>query len=144
MSRKTGLKFDEIGHWSEIKLDIVREYAKAYATVLSAQKGLKHIYMDAFAGAGVHISKTTGELVRGSPLNALYLKPPFLEYYFIDMDMAKIDALKKAAGGKPNVHIYCGDCNDILLKDIFPKVRYEDYRRAFVFSTPMAFIWIGK
>lgn len=136
MSRKTGLKFDEIGYWSEIKLDIVRDYAKAYSTILSAQKGLKHIYMDAFAGAGVHISKTTGEFVQGSPLNALYLKPPFLEYYFIDMDIAKVDALKEAAGGKPNVHIYGGDCNDILLKDIFPKVRYEDYRRGLCLLDP--------
>lgn len=136
MSRKTGLKFDEIGYWSEIKLDIVRDYTKAYSTILSAQKGLKHIYMDAFAGAGVHISKTTGELVQGSPLNALYLKPPFLEYYFIDMDMAKVDALKEAAGGKPNVHFYGGDCNDILLKDVFPKIRYEDYRRGLCLLDP--------
>ena len=30
--------FDEIGYWSEIKLDIVREYAVAYSTILSAQR----------------------------------------------------------------------------------------------------------
>ena len=27
------LRFDEIGYWSEIKLDIVKKYAQAYATM---------------------------------------------------------------------------------------------------------------
>ena len=27
-------QFDVIGYWSEIKLDIVKEYAKAYSTIL--------------------------------------------------------------------------------------------------------------
>lgn len=32
----TASLFDEIGYWSEIKLDIIREYAQAYSTILSA------------------------------------------------------------------------------------------------------------
>ncbi len=32
------MKYDEIGYWSEVKLDIVREYAVAYTTILSARK----------------------------------------------------------------------------------------------------------
>jgi hypothetical protein len=35
------LKLDEIGRWSEVKLDIIREYAAAYSTILSAQKSPK-------------------------------------------------------------------------------------------------------
>jgi hypothetical protein len=31
------LKFDEIGYRSEVKLEIIREYAKAYSRILSAQ-----------------------------------------------------------------------------------------------------------
>jgi len=39
------LKFDTIGYWSEIKLDIIREYAGAYSKILSAQRlTLYHIY----------------------------------------------------------------------------------------------------
>lgn len=34
--------YDQIGIWSEVKLDIVREYAVAYSTILSKQR-LKHI-----------------------------------------------------------------------------------------------------
>src|SRR5437870_878445 len=79
-------KLDEIGYWSEVKLDIIREYAKAYSTNLSAQArpALYHAYIDAFAGAGVHVSKTTGDEVEGSPLIALNTQPPFREYHFID------------------------------------------------------------
>jgi three-Cys-motif partner protein len=63
MPREKGIKFDEIGPWSEIKLDIIRDYAAAYSRVLSAQTNppLHHVYVDAFAGAGVHVSKATGE-----------------------------------------------------------------------------------
>jgi three-Cys-motif partner protein len=72
------MRFDEIGYWSEVKLDIVKEYAAAYSKILSAQKSpsLHHIYIDAFAGSGIHISKSTGEYVQGSPMNALLIRPP--------------------------------------------------------------------
>ena len=30
-------KYDEIGYWSEIKLDIIREYAATYTRILSSQ-----------------------------------------------------------------------------------------------------------
>src|SRR5579862_6536611 len=85
-------EFDEIGYWSEVKLDIVREYASAYSKILTTKK-LPHIYVDAFAGAGQHISKTTGEFVHGSPSNALNVQPPFREYHFIDLNASKIENL---------------------------------------------------
>jgi three-Cys-motif partner protein len=99
MSSKSALNFDEIGYWSEIKLDIVKDYATDYSLIFNAKKqlgrGLSHIYIDAFSGAGIHISKTTGEFVAGSLLNALQVAPPFREYHFIDLDSKKLNALKK-------------------------------------------------
>ena len=77
---------DEIDYWSEVKLDIVREYATAYSTILNAQPGFHHMYIDAFCGPGYNISKVTGEFVVGSPLNALSVRPPFKECHFIDLD----------------------------------------------------------
>ena len=56
-------KLDEIGEWSELKLDILKKYAGAYCTILKA-RGLRPIYIDGFAGAGVHIRKGTGSLCR--------------------------------------------------------------------------------
>ena len=130
--------YDRIGYWSEVKLDIVREYATACSRILSAQRRprLRHAYIDAFAGAGIHVSRTTGEYVLGSPLNALLVEPPFAEYHLIDLDAQKIASLREQVGDRPNVKIYEGDCNDILLNQAFPRARYEDYRRALCLLDP--------
>jgi len=138
MGRKSGLKFDKIGYWSEMKLSIIKEYAAAYSTIFRAerQRGLYHVYIDAFAGPGMHISKKTGEPVPGSPLNALQVEPRFREYHFIELDRLKVAALKQAAGKRPEVHVHDGDCNNILLKKVFPKVRFEDFRRGLCLFDP--------
>lgn len=136
MGEGSAFKPDEIGPWSEIKLDIVRDYASAYSTILSAQPKLYHLYIDAFAGAGTHISRTTGEFVPGSPVNALWVNPPFREYHFIDLDAKKVAELRAVAGDRQDIYIYEGDCNSILLETLFPRVRYEDYRRALCLLDP--------
>src|SRR5436305_1091205 len=86
--------FEEIGYWSEVKLDIIREYAQAYSRILTAQRRFHHVYIDAFAGAGVHVSRTTGEEVAGSPLNAVNIDPPFREYHLIDLNGDKVGYLR--------------------------------------------------
>lgn len=132
------MKFDQIGYWSEVKLDIIKEYASAYSTILSAQTKprLYHVYIDAFAGAGLHVSKTTKELVPGSPLNALSIQRPFREYHLIDLDGDKIDNIMRIVGTRHDIHPYKGDCNKILLSQVFPLVRYEDYRRGLCLLDP--------
>jgi three-Cys-motif partner protein len=130
-------KSDQIGYWSEIKLDIVRKYATAYSTVLTSQKGIhSHVYIDGFAGAGTHISRTTGEYIAGSPLNALLVKPPFREFHFIDMDGTRAKLLREMAANRDDVTIYEGDCNTILLEKVFPRVRYSEYKRALCLLDP--------
>jgi three-Cys-motif partner protein len=74
-------KFDEISHWSELKLEIVEKYGAAYTKAFANQKGLKKFYIDAFSGAGVHVSKRTHGQVEGSPARAPKSLPavrPFL------------------------------------------------------------------
>jgi three-Cys-motif partner protein len=129
------VEFDQIGYWSEIKIDIVREYAAAYSRILTSKK-LQHIYIDAFAGAGQHISKNTGEFIPGSPIRALKVTPPFREYHFVDMDAAKIGHLQTLAGSNPNVQLYEGDCNEVLIRDIFPTLNFSSYRRALCLLDP--------
>lgn len=136
MARTSKIKFDEIGYWSELKLDIVKAYAKEYSKILSAQKNLFHLYIDAFAGAGVHISKTSGTFVAGSPLNALHIDPPFREFHLIDLDGKKLGQLRELVGGRKDVFLYEGDCNVILLDEVFPKVKYEDFRRGLCLLDP--------
>ncbi len=129
--------YDEIGYWSEIKLDIIREYAKAYSTIISSYPKIsRHLYIDAFAGYGVHVSKTTGQFVKGSPTNALLVEPPFKEFHLIDLNSSRVDSLQKIANGRKDVHIYQGDCNEVLLNQVFPLCRYEDYARALCLLDP--------
>jgi three-Cys-motif partner protein len=110
MASKRGLMFDEIGYWSEVKLAIVREYATAYSHILARQTKLQHVYVDAFAGAGAHLSKTSGGMVPGSPLNALAIKPPFKQYHLIDLDGAKVKHLRALVGTRTDAVVHEGDC----------------------------------
>lgn len=110
------LQFDRIGYWSEVKLEILKKYAKAYSTILAANQPLYHIYIDAFAGAGIHVAKTTEELVPGTPLNALSIQPPFREYHLIDISPVKVKNLESLVGRRSDVFIYEGDCNRVLLE----------------------------
>lgn len=134
------VRYDEIGAWSAIKLEIIREYAQAYSTILSAQTQprLHHVYIDAFAGSGVNILKTTGEFLPGSPLNALLLNPPFKEHYLIDYDGEKAESLREMTAGRRDVHVMEGDCNSLLLKEVFPNVLWKDYRRGLCILDPYA------
>lgn len=135
------VEYDEIGIWSEVKLAIIKEYAAAYATILEAQRrdrisSLKWLYIDAYAGPGLHLSKTTGKVVDGSPLIALKTNPPFAEYHFIDADPRRAEQLRDLSGDREDVFIYSEDCNAVLLRDVFPRARYKDYRRALLLLDP--------
>jgi len=138
MLAEMSLIFDTIGYWSEIKLEIIRQYARQYSIILASQKNpeLYHVYIDAFAGSGKHISRKTKNFVSGSPQIALDIKPPFKEYYFIDIDGAKVAKLKEIVSNRPEAHVLEGDCNSRLLAEVFPRVRYEDYRRGLCLLDP--------
>ncbi len=143
VEKKRGSDIVDIGPWSEVKLSIVSEYAGAYSRILSKQSGLQHAYIDAFAGAGIHSSRATGNLVAGSPTLALQIQPPFTAYHFIDLDQGNMDTLRGlvTSGTAGNVdlqcvHFYNADCNEVLLSSVFPTVRYQDYRRALCLLDP--------
>ena len=70
-------KFDQIGYWSELKLEIVEKYGAAYTKAFANTRNLKKYYIDAFSGAGVHVSKRTKNRIEGSPARALRITPPF-------------------------------------------------------------------
>lgn len=138
MPTKMTVVFDTIGYWSEIKLDIIRQYALQYSRILTGQRNpeLHHVYIDAFAGSGKHISRTTGAFVSGSPQIALQINPPFKEYYFIDIEGTKVAELNKLVSNRPEAHVLEGDCNSKLLTEVFPRVRYKDFRRGLCLLDP--------
>ncbi|MBA7678506.1 hypothetical protein ES703_86782 [subsurface metagenome] len=138
MPTEMAVVFDTIGYWSEIKLDIIQQYALQYSRILAGQSNpaLYHVYIDAFAGSGKHISRTTRDFVPGSPQIALDINPYFKEYYFIDIDGDKVAELNGIVSNRPEAHVLEGDCNSKLLTEVFPRVRYEDYRRGLCLLDP--------
>lgn len=137
MSVSSGLDFDfdEIGYWSELKLEIIKAYAQEYSRIVKAN-GFKDAYIDAFAGAGLHISKASGEFVLGSPLNALQIHPRFDEIHLVDLNAGKAEHLRQLTAGEKNVEVYEGDCNRVLLDSVFPRVEYRDFRRGLCLLDP--------
>jgi three-Cys-motif partner protein len=135
VKRVRRLEFDEIGYWSEVKLAILDEYAKPYNEILRKKK-LKTVYVDGFAGAGHHIAKDSREIVKGSPVRAMAVQPPFDYLHFVDMDDARTEELKRLSSGNPNVKVHHGDANNILLNEVFPDIRWEQYRRGLCILDP--------
>ncbi len=127
-------EMDKIGIWSEVKLSIIREYMPVYSRLIK-DHGLYHIYIDGFAGYGLHESKTSGEIVPGSPLNALNTVPPFREYHFIELAPSRAEQLQTYERGRSDVHVHEGDCNEVLLK-LLPTAKREQYRRALCLLDP--------
>jgi three-Cys-motif partner protein len=129
-------KFDEIGYWSELKLEIVEKYGSAYTMAFANQKGLKKFYIDAFSGAGVHVSKRTGAQIEGSPARALRVSPPFDHFYFIDLDAGKTKHLETLCAGRTDVTIHTGDSTLYLRQQLLPTIKYENYNRALCLLDP--------
>jgi three-Cys-motif partner protein len=66
----------------------------------------------------------------------LAISPAFPEYHFIDLDGDKVDKLRQTVGDRRDVLFHKGDCNEVLLVEVFPRCRYEDYRRALCLLDP--------
>ena len=75
-------------------------------------------------------------MVEGSPARALKVNPPFDGYYFIDLNEEKADYLRSICGNRSDVHIHTGDCNDILTKELLPRIQYKKYTRALCLLDP--------
>ena len=77
------VRLDEVGAWTEIKLGVIRDYVAPYSAILKKKAVIRQFaYIDGFAGAGQHISKTTGDVIPGSPVIAL--EYGFDRYHFVD------------------------------------------------------------
>jgi three-Cys-motif partner protein len=128
---------DEVGIWTQMKLEIIRKYASAYTNIMKSQPYFKeYAYIDGFAGAGENISKETGETIEGSPSIALGLPNKFTRYHFIDLDGKRIAFLERLKEGNSNVTVWHGDGNDILLNRIFPEYPYKSFKRALCLLDP--------
>lgn len=130
-------KPDSVGYWTEVKLEILKKYSAAYATILRRSTMIKRfVYIDGFAGGGKVWSEDAQAEIPGSAENALSINPRFSEYHLIDLDKTKASQLKKLKGRKDYIEVYEGNCNEILLEKVFPRCKFEDYARSLCLLDP--------
>ncbi len=132
------IEFDEVGYWSQIKLDFVKKYAAAYTRIISAlkQPSFAPVFIDGVSIAAVHMSRGSRSYIAGSPVNILLITPEFYRYYIIDIRAEKTSALKQMVADNPKVSIIPGNCNDALTTKVFPHVQWNQYRRGFCILDP--------
>ncbi len=98
------------GDWTEEKLNRVRKYLVAYATIMKKYK-FRYAYIDAFAGTGYRklkedeeqstlilpelVEQESKKFLDGSARIALQVEPKFTKYIFIEKDVSKIAELNK-------------------------------------------------
>jgi three-Cys-motif partner protein len=129
------LKFEEVGSWSEVKLEIIEKYGSAYTRAFKRWPTLTKYYIDGFSGPGRHVSKRTKEEIEGSPTRALNISPPFDGFYFIDLNPRKTSYLQNLCSHHPTAKVITGDANEHL-RALLPTIRYENYNRALCVLDP--------
>lgn len=107
------------GDWTEKKLDIVVNYAKAYLTVMKDRKYWKLLYFDGFAG-GVIEENGSSETYFSAAIRILKieLSRSFDTYYFVELNPTNADRLeeytKQHFKGK-DIYVVKEDCNKKLV-----------------------------
>jgi three-Cys-motif partner protein len=120
------------GAHTEIKLEIVSAYAKAFQTALKYQP-FETWYIDPFAGTGDRTEKqTAGGILEGAPVHevevshagsaklALDITPHFDHYRFAETKPAHVEALRELAAQYPgrDIKILRGDGNECVKRII--------------------------
>ena len=111
------------GDWTEIKIEILVDYAKAYLTIMNKYADLykwKLLYFDGFAGSG-YIEKGNEEdkyLIEGAAKRILSIEEPrsFDEFYFVEKDHKNASKLEEIIHEfrHKRVHLVKTDCNSKL------------------------------
>lgn len=110
------------GDWTENKIEILVEYAKAYLTIMkvfTVKYDWKLLYFDGFAGSGF-IKKGNEEnlkMIVGAASRILEIENPraFDLYYFVEKEPENISLLKQNTIDvfpNKNIHIVETDCNE--------------------------------
>lgn len=109
------------GSWTDIKIEILIEYARAYLTIMYKNPYWRHMYYDGFAGTGFIVKDTSidSSITIGAARRIIEIERPmaFHEYYFVEKDLEKVKELEKntkLAYPKKIIHVTPGDCNKKL------------------------------
>jgi len=113
------------GDWTEIKIEILTEYAEAYLKIMkvhAARNKWKLLYFDGFAGSGF-IKKGKEEnqrLIVGAARRILEIESPraFDLYYFVENDKKNEELLRENTEKlfpHKNIHVVNTDCNEKIM-----------------------------
>jgi len=114
------------GDWTENKIEIIVEYAKAYLQIMNthaSKYNWKLLYFDGFAGSG-YIVKGKDEnqrLIVGAAKRVLALKEPrsFDMYYFVEkneLNAAQLELHTKKSFPEKDIYVVREDCNTKIQK----------------------------
>ncbi|MEO6759662.1 MAG: three-Cys-motif partner protein TcmP [Saprospiraceae bacterium] len=142
------------GNWTENKIEILVEYARAYLSIMSvhAKKyGWKLMYFDGFAGSGLIVreKKEYRKEIVGAARRIIEIEEPmpFDEYYFVEMDkenMRELEQNTKIAFPKKKIHTVTEDCNIKLnsLANFLGSTKGKNYKiLAFIDPCGMQLKW---
>ena len=140
------------GGWTTEKLERVRKYLKAYATIMKCQN-FHFAYIDAFAGTGYRTyrqdadsdelmfpeiaEREVQEFLDGSARIALQAQPRFQKYILIEKDENRFAELQELKIEFPSddIELIQSDANKYL-KDLCSKNWIRHQRRAVLFLDP--------
>ena len=110
------------GDWTENKIEIIVEYAKAYLNIMNVyavKYSWKLLYFDGFAGSGFIIKgkDENQKIIVGAAKRILEIEEPrpFDLFYFVEKDELNANHLEentKKLYPNKNVHVVKEDCND--------------------------------
>jgi len=117
------------GNWTQIKIEILVEYAKAYLSIMNihAKKyGWKLLYFDGFAGSGEIVKIIDDQLqydvqvTIGAARRIIEIDQPrsFDEYYFVEKDLKNFKQLEQSTKQsflKKKIFAIQDDCNKKML-----------------------------
>jgi len=137
------------GDWTERKIEIVVEYAKAYLTIMNKYPQYKCLYFDGFAGSGniYQNDKIEFDIIKGAAVRILEIDKPksFDTYYFVELDEKNKNGLEKLINEEfpqRNKYVVCDDCNNRLISMSHFLRKNNNYRTlAFIDPYGMALKW---
>jgi len=105
-----------VGEWTQDKLKILELYLPRYLSATS--KAIDRVYIDAFAGPGTNVLRTSRTTIPGSPLIAAAAVASngarFTRLIFIEKDKALAEELASKLSSDPRCEVYQGDVNVVL------------------------------
>ncbi len=137
------------GNWTEQKMEMVVDYAKAYLTIMNKYPQFKTLYFDGFAGSGEIFkeNETDIEIIKGTAIRVLEIVSPkkFDRYYFVEKDENNKDELKRTIKEKfadRVCNVVNEDCNTKLFTMAEFLNKNKNYRvLAFIDPYGMAVNW---